>query len=165
VIAYAAFASPLGRLVAAASREGLVQIVLPAEDPGRELARYGAVLVESPRHLAHVRRQLEEYFEGKRREFTLALDLSDARGFRLRALRGLTEIPYGEVVTYTELAKRAGNPSAARAAGHACATNPISIVVPCHRVLRRDGGLGGYPGGLEVKARLLAHEARFLRTA
>lgn len=141
--------SPFGPLHVAVSEAGLARLAFPQEPHGR--------LVADDR-VEDVRLQLEEYFAGERREFTLTLDLGPAAGFRLRALEAMSRIPYGETVTYAELAGRAGNPRAARAAGHACATNPIPIILPCHRVLGSDGGLHGYGGGLDVKERLLRLE-------
>lgn len=148
-IAWGRVESPLGPLHVAVSEAGLARLVFPREPHGR---------LTAGDRVENVRRQLEEYFAGERREFTLPLDLGSAGGFRLRALEALSRIPYGETVTYAELAGRAGNPRAARAAGHACATNPIPIVVPCHRVLGSDGGLHGYGGGLDVKEQLLRLE-------
>lgn len=157
-LAWAALDSPLGRLLAAVGEDGLLRIGLPAEDPDDVLAELPRDAVESPRRLAHVRRELDGYFAGRRSEFTLALDLSPARGFRLDVLRAMSQIPYGETVTYAQLAARAGRPRAPRAAGHACATNPIPIVVPCHRVVGSDGSLRGYTGGVHHKEFLLRLE-------
>jgi methylated-DNA-[protein]-cysteine S-methyltransferase len=162
VLAYAPVVSPLGRLVVAVSPDGLARVVLPTEDAEAVVAATAAARglrpSESPRRLAPVARELREYFAGRRRAFTVPLDLFGATGFRRTLLERMAELEYGETVTYTELAARAGNPRAARAAGHACATNPIPIVVPCHRVLRSDGGLGGYASGLEHKRFLLQLE-------
>ena len=104
-------------------------------------------------------RQLADYFAGTRRLFDVPLDLP-AAGFRAAAQARLAEIPYGRTVTYAELAAMSGNPRAVRAAGSACATNPLPIIRPCHRVLRSDGSLGGYRGGLDAKRWLLDHEKR-----
>jgi methylated-DNA-[protein]-cysteine S-methyltransferase len=155
---YAEVDSPLGTLLVAATERGLIRIGLPSEEPGDVLAELGERVSESPERLDPIRGELEEYFAGRRRAFTMPLDWSLASGFRLSVLEAMSALPYGEVVTYSELAARAGNPRAARAAGHACATNPIPIVVPCHRVVRRDGGLGGYTGGLHIKEFLLRLE-------
>jgi methylated-DNA-[protein]-cysteine S-methyltransferase len=148
-VAWGRVESPLGQLHVAVSETGLVRIAFPSEHHGR---------VAGDDRLEAVRRQLDEYFAGDRREFTVPLDLGSASGFRLRALEAMGRLPFGETVTYAELAARAGNPRAARAAGHACATNPIPIVLPCHRVLGSDGGLHGYGGGLHVKEQLLRLE-------
>jgi methylated-DNA-[protein]-cysteine S-methyltransferase len=107
-----------------------------------------------------VARQLEEYFAGRRRVFDVPVDLRLAKGFRRAVLEHLREIPYGVTESYTTVARAAGNPGAVRAAGSACATNPIPLVVPCHRVVRRDGTYGQYRGGPEVKHALLTMEAR-----
>ena len=104
--------------------------------------------------------QLEEYFAGRRRRFDLPLDLRLAHGFRRQVLEELQDVAYGTTVSYSDLARAAGSPRAVRAVGSACATNPIPIVIPCHRVLRHDGSLGGYGGGVEVKRALLELEQR-----
>jgi AraC family transcriptional regulator, regulatory protein of adaptative response / DNA-3-methyladenine glycosylase II len=161
-VSYATVESPIGPLLVAASPSGIVRIGLPSETPGQVLASVGPEPVRSSKDLASVRRQLDEYFAGTRREFTLPLDLSPASGFRRAVLDAMSRLPYGETVTYTELAARAGNPRAARAAGHACATNPIPIIVPCHRVIGSDGSLRGYTGGLHHKEFLLRLEGALL---
>src|SRR5204862_7207524 len=104
------------------------------------------------------RRQLDEYFDGRRTGFDVAVDMQLAHGFRRKALGIVAGIPYGSTKSYREVAAGAGSPAAVRAAGSACATNPVPIVVPCHRVLRSGGGLGGYGGGLDRKERLLRLE-------
>lgn len=103
-------------------------------------------------------RQLAEYFAGERREFDVPLDLHGVTPFRAEVLRELAKVPYGEITTYAELARAVGNPKAVRAVGSACATNPLPILIPCHRVLRADGSLGGYRGGTEAKRFLLRLE-------
>jgi methylated-DNA-[protein]-cysteine S-methyltransferase len=151
-LAWGRVESPLGGpLHVGVSPVGLARIRLPSEQHEHEELGDDEALVA-------VRRQLEEYFAGERRVFTMPLDLSAARGFRLRALEAMGRVPYGETVTYSELAARAGNPRAARAAGHTCATNPIPIVLPCHRILGRDGGLHGFTGGIHLKEQLLRLE-------
>ena len=157
-IAYAAVSSPIGDLLVACSPRGLLRIGLPAEDPDAVLGELEGEASEAPNRVAAASRELDEYFAGRRREFTLPLDWSNARGFRLRVLEAMSRLPYGETVTYTELAARAGNARAPRAAGRACATNPIPIVVPCHRVVGSDGSLRGYTGGLHYKEFLLRLE-------
>jgi methylated-DNA-[protein]-cysteine S-methyltransferase len=110
-----------------------------------------------------VRRELEEYFSGRRRSFDVPVDRRLSRGYRRTVLEALSrEVPYGHTVSYKELAERTGNPKASRAVGSAMATNPIPIVVPCHRVLRTGGALGGYGGGLDTKVWLLRHEGALL---
>jgi methylated-DNA-[protein]-cysteine S-methyltransferase len=161
-VAYGEVDSPLGRLTVAATPRGLVKVSFPTfsqEAVLVELAdRVSPRVLEAPERLDEVRRELEEYFEGRRREFELPLDWSLTSGFFRRVLRATARIGYGQVGTYTEMAARAGSPRAVRAAGNALASNPIPLVVPCHRVLRTGGGLGGYGGGLERKEFLLRME-------
>jgi methylated-DNA-[protein]-cysteine S-methyltransferase len=159
-VAVEAHDSPLGALLLGATGDGLVRVALPAEGPDEvmeDLARRVSPRVLRAPHaaVADARRQLDEYFGGRRRAFELPLDWRLARGFRREVLRAIAAIPYGATATYREVAARAGSPNAVRAAGTACATNPLPIVVPCHRVLRADGGIGGYLGGTAAKARLL----------
>lgn len=158
-VAVATVDSPLGRLLLARTRAGLVRIGFPTEDHDAILddlaARLSPRVVEDRRRLDTVHRELDEYFAGRRRRFTTPLDWSLSTGFRRRVQEAIAAIPYGEVRTYREVAAEAGNPAAVRAAGSACGSNPIPLVVPCHRVLRTGGGLGGYGGGLDVKRRLL----------
>ena len=165
-VTYAELQTAAGPLLAATTEHGLVRLALPGEPRQRVLAelrsRLAAEPVESRDALAPVASELDEYFAGKRRAFTIPLDRSLTRGFDRRACEELSAIPYGSTVTYAELARRAGRPGAARAAGRACATNPIAIVVPCHRVLGSDGSLRGYGGGLELKRSLLELEGALL---
>jgi methylated-DNA-[protein]-cysteine S-methyltransferase len=154
--------SPFGRILVAVTPRGLVRVGLHAEAPDevlQELAdRLSPRVLEAPIAVEGVRRELDEYFDGKRRVFDVPLDWSLSSGFRERVLRATATIPYGGVSSYRQMAVRAGNPRAARAAGTALATNPIPIVVPCHRVLRTGGTLGGYGGGLPMKEALLQME-------
>ncbi|HJP65585.1 MAG TPA: methylated-DNA--[protein]-cysteine S-methyltransferase [Actinomycetota bacterium] len=154
--------TPLGRLLVAVSPRGLVRVSFPEEDHGRtvdELARaVSPRVVESAPATDEVRRELDEYFEGARRSFDLKVDLSPVRGFSRRVLQAAARIPFGSVRTYREVATTAGSPGATRAAGNALGANPVPIVVPCHRVVRTGGGLGGYAGGLDRKERLLRLE-------
>jgi methylated-DNA-[protein]-cysteine S-methyltransferase len=163
-VAYAGADSPFGPLLLAGTPRGLVRVGLPNEDReallGELAAKLSPRVLEAPARLDEARRELDRYFEGKLREFELPLDWSLSHGFRQRVLRGIAAIPYGETRTYTEMASGAGNPRAVRAAGSACGSNPIPVVVPCHRVLRQSGALGGYAGGLEMKASLLDFEAK-----
>jgi methylated-DNA-[protein]-cysteine S-methyltransferase len=115
-------------------------------------------ILEAPAKLDPVRRELDEYFDGKRHEFTVVLDWSLTTGFTRRVLQATAAIPFGRLSTYKEVAANAGNERATRAAGNALGSNPIPIVVPCHRVLRSGGKLGGYTGGLDKKEHLLALE-------
>lgn len=161
-LAYARVDSPLGQLLAVATPVGLVHLGYPNrpldEQLGALAARISPRIVESPRRLDEVRRELDEYFAGHRRRFELALDWQLTSGFVRRVLEQTARIPFGETRTYGEMATSAGSPRAFRAAGSALGANPIPIVVPCHRVLRAGGGLGGYGGGLDVKRELLALE-------
>ena len=156
--------SPLGPILLGATAEGLVRLALPTEDEDAvlsELARRVSprVLAVGREAVAHARRQLDEYFDGRRRAFAVPLDWRLATGFRRDVLLATARIPYGRTASYREVATGAGSPAAVRAAGTALATNPLPIVVPCHRVLRTGGALGAYRGGPEAKARLLELEA------
>lgn len=161
-VAYAMADSPVGPLLAATTQRGLVRIGLPREtydDVLEQLAReVSPRVLESPARLDPVRRELDEYFEHRRRRFDLDLDWTLSRGFRRKVLDRLARIPYGDTITYAELADRAGSPRAYRAAGSACGSNPMAIVVPCHRVVRSGGALGEYGGGPEMKRFLLEFE-------
>lgn len=162
-VAYATIDSPFGPLLVATTPRGLVKISFPVvydpEETLEELAtRISPRVLEAPAQLDEVRRQLDQYFEGKLHEFELPLDWQLSKGFRRRALRAIDRIPYGKTRSYTQIATSAGNERAVRAAGTACGSNPIPIVVPCHRVLRSGGGLGGYGGGLPMKEALLRME-------
>jgi methylated-DNA-[protein]-cysteine S-methyltransferase len=158
-VGYTLTDSPVGQLLLAATPAGVVRLAFPTEDPDAVLERL-AVLVSprvlrAPARLDNVRRQLDEYFAGTRTTFDVPVDLQLVSGFRRRVLEVTATLPYGSVSTYSEVATGAGNPRAVRAAGSAVGANPVPIVVPCHRVLRRDGTLGGYAGGLAVKQLLL----------
>jgi methylated-DNA-[protein]-cysteine S-methyltransferase len=161
-VALAHLDSPIGRLALAATDAGLVRVGFPREldTLAEELAeQLSPRVVELPKRLDAVRRQLDEYFAGRRHRFDVRVDLTLARGFRRTVLERLfADVHYGETVAYAELAELAGSPRAHRAVGSAMANNPVPIVVPCHRVLRSGGALGGYGGGLEVKKYLLALE-------
>jgi methylated-DNA-[protein]-cysteine S-methyltransferase len=164
-VAYTTADSPYGPLLLATTRRGIVRLGLPNEN-GEDLLEDLAVRVsprvlEAPAQLDEVRRELDLYFQGRLRKFDLALDWRLSKDFRRRALRAVARIPYGETRSYTDVARRAGNERAVRAAGTACGANPLPIVVPCHRVLRRGGGLGGYGGGLPMKRALLDMEGAF----
>lgn len=162
-VAYAAFDSPIGRLLVASTGEGVVKVSFPNEDEEAVLenlaARLSPRVLELPKRVDDARRQLDEYFEGRRRDFDVALDWTLMRqGFAERVLRATARIPYGKVSTYRGVATEAGNAAATRAAGNALGSNPIPVIVPCHRVLRTGGGLGGYGGGLSTKEFLLRLE-------
>jgi methylated-DNA-[protein]-cysteine S-methyltransferase len=161
-IAYTEFDSPVGRLLLAATPRGLVRITFPVEEPEAVLEQLaGSVsprILESPAKLDDVRRELDRYFEGELQDFDLPLDWQLTRGFYRKVLRATARIPYGQTRSYSEMAKRAGSPRAVRATGSALGSNPLPIVVPCHRVLRSGGALGGYGGGPDVKQALLELE-------
>ena len=163
-VAYASVDSPLGPLVVAATPRGLVRISYTDfrgdDEVLEELARrVSPRVLEAPARLDPVRRELDEYFEGRRRRFDLRVDWSLTRGgFFRKVLQATNRIPFGKVSTYTRVAATAGSTRASRAAGNALGSNPIPIVVPCHRVLRSGGKLGGYTGGVEKKETLLRLE-------
>jgi methylated-DNA-[protein]-cysteine S-methyltransferase len=166
-VAYMRDETPVGPIMLAATRRGLVRISfgrsLDAESFVNGLASAISPRVfEAPSYFDAVRKELDEYFQGRRTKFDLPLDWSLTGGFRRRVLKRTARIPYGEVSTYREVAADAGNVRAVRAAGNALGSNPIPIVVPCHRVLRTGGGLGGYGGGVEVKEFLLRLEGAIL---
>jgi methylated-DNA-[protein]-cysteine S-methyltransferase len=161
-VAYAMSDSPFGPLLLAATPKGLVKLSLPGHDPEEALedlaARISPRVLEAPARLDVARRELDLYFEGKLTEFDLPLDWQLSKDFRRKVLRAIARIPYGQTRSYTQMATSAGNVRAVRAAGTACGTNPIPVVVPCHRVLRSGGALGGYGGGLPMKEALLRLE-------
>jgi methylated-DNA-[protein]-cysteine S-methyltransferase len=167
-VAYATTDSPVGPLLVAATADGLVRLAFEREDDDEVLGqladRVSPRVLESPARLDEVRRELDEYFAGGRDHFELPLDWRLSGGFRRTVLERLyADVEYGRTVSYLELATMVGNPKASRAVGTAMATNPIPIVVPCHRVLRTGGHLGGYGGGLPAKEMLLeleSHRAR-----
>jgi methylated-DNA-[protein]-cysteine S-methyltransferase len=168
-VAYAETDSPVGRLLVAATPRGLVRVSFPRESQDEvlgELAeRLSPRVLEAPARLDEVRRELDQYFAGSRHEFDLPLDWSlTSSEFRRRVLERTARIPYGETASYREVAAAAGNDRAVRAAGTALGANPIPIVVPCHRVLRTGGALGGYGGGLERKRFLLELESGLARS-
>jgi len=161
-VAYATVDSPFGTWVAAATDSGLVRLALSpyrTEDVLEELAtRLSPRVLEQPARLDAVRKELDEYFAGKRFAFDLAVDWSLVTGFNERVLQATARIPYGSVTSYGTVAREAGSPRAARAAGNALHNNPVPIVIPCHRVIGSGGGLVGYGGGLPMKEALLRME-------
>jgi len=163
-VAWAVDDTPIGPLTLAATTSGVVKIAFGADESA--LAELAATvsprLVRLPRRLDALRRELDEYFAGRRRDFDVGLDRRLSHGYRLAVLEELSRVRFGETVTYKDLAQRTGHPKASRAVGTAMATDPIPIVVPCHRVLRTGGALGGYGGGLDTKAWLLRHEGALL---
>ena len=161
-VAYTEFDSPVGRLLLAATPRGLVRITFPVETPETVLEQLAESvsprILESPAKLDDVRRELDRYFEGELHDFDVPLDWQLTRGFYRKVLRATARIPYGQTRSYSEMAKHAGSPRAVRATGTALGSNPLPIIVPCHRVLRSGGALGGYGGGLDVKQALLELE-------
>jgi methylated-DNA-[protein]-cysteine S-methyltransferase len=162
-VAYRTIDSPVGPLLLAATPRGLVRVAYEREDHERVLAslagRLSPRVLQAPRRLDPVARELDEYFTGRRTAFDVPLDLALTTPFRRRVLQHLPDIRFGSTETYADVARAVGSPAAVRAVGSACATNPLPVVIPCHRVLRTDGGLGGYLGGLAAKTALLGLES------
>jgi len=162
-VAYRTIDTPVGTLLLAATPDGLVRVAYPGEDHDAVLAalaaRISPRILNAPRRLDGTARELEEYFGGARRTFDLPLDLRLATGFRRAVLRQLPGIGYGHTASYAAVAAAAGRPRAVRAVGTACATNPLPIILPCHRVIRSDGSPGRYLGGPAAKQLLLDLEA------
>jgi methylated-DNA-[protein]-cysteine S-methyltransferase len=162
-IGYRTVDSPVGSLLLAATETGLVRVAYASEDHDRVLQSLSSQI--SPRILRHparldaAAREFDEYFDRRRKTFELRLDWRLSNGFRATVLEHLNDIAYGRTASYAKVAQLAGRPKAARAVGTACANNPLPIVVPCHRVVRSDGSMGGYLGGLEAKVMLLELEA------
>ncbi|MGY5126339.1 methylated-DNA--[protein]-cysteine S-methyltransferase [Streptomyces nigrescens] len=163
--AWRRLATPIGPLLLAATREGLVQVAFHADErtTRRALTRleqfFGGPPLTGIPHLTTATAELTAYFAGELRSFTVPLDWSLSSGFNARVLHALADgVPYGSVVGYQDLADRVGEPGAARAVGAAMGSNPLPVVVPCHRVVASDGGIGGFGGGLETKRLLLALE-------
>jgi len=162
-VAYRTVDTPVGTLLLAATEEGLVRVAYDREDHDAVLAKLADLvsprILRAPARLDPAARQLAEYFDGGRRRFELPLDFRLSRGFRRAVLAHLPEIGYGRTESYAQVAAAAGSPKAVRAVGTACATNPLPVVVPCHRVVRSDGSYGGYVGGPDAKRTLLTLEA------
>jgi methylated-DNA-[protein]-cysteine S-methyltransferase len=165
-VAYRTVDSPVGPLLLAATEEGLVRVAFSVEGHDDVLAELaGAVsprILAAPARLDPVARELDEYFTGQRRAFDVALDFRLSKGFRRAVLTHLAEIPYGSTESYAQVAAASGSPKAVRAVGTACATNPLPLVVPCHRVVRSNGTSGRYRGGEAAKLTLLTMEGRAL---
>jgi len=161
-VAYGTYDSPLGPLTIFVTPGGVIRLSYPDEPIDRHVeelaARVSPRLMAAPERTDDVRRQLDGYFGGTRREFDVAIDWRLLRGFRGDVLRATATIPFGQVSSYREVAAAVGSPNAYRAAGNALGSNPVPIVVPCHRVLHVGGGLGGYTGGLDRKRFLLRLE-------
>ena len=162
-IAYRTIDTPVGPLLLAATEKGLVRVAYEREDHEKVLellaAKVSPRILRSPDRLDKAAFEIDQYFSGSRRDFDIALDYSLSHGFRQAVHRYLPQIAYGHTQSYAEVARIVGNPNAVRAVGTACATNPLPIVVPCHRVIRTDGTLGGYAGGLDAKSLLLKLES------
>ncbi len=166
-VAYATLDSPVGTLLLATTPRGLARVAYL--DPGGQdedavlaelAAQVSPRVLSAPRKLDGPRRELDEYFERRRRRFEAPQDWRLMRGFARRVLEATAQIPYGSVSTYKDVAAEAGSPRGSRAAGNALGSNPLPIVVPCHRVVHSSGGLGGYTGGVERKRTLLEVEGR-----
>ena len=162
-LAYRTIDSPVGPLLLAATPAGLVRVAFASEDHDQVLAALASQIspriLNAPQRLDDVARELEEYFGGSRRVFDLPLDFQLATGFRRAVLGKLPTIGYGQTASYAQVAAAAGHPRAFRAAGTACALNPLPVVVPCHRVVKSDGSPGRYRGGPAAKQLLLNLEA------
>jgi methylated-DNA-[protein]-cysteine S-methyltransferase len=158
-VAIGTYDSPLGSLTLMVTPRGLIRLSYPGESIEDQLQvvadRVSPRILEAPERTDAVRRQLDDYFAGHRRSFDVPIDWRLVRGFAGDVLRATARIPFGDVSSYREIAAAAGSPNAYRAAGNALGSNPVPIVVPCHRVLHAGGGLGGYTGGLERKRYLL----------
>lgn len=163
-VAYRTVDSPIGRLLLAATGEGVVRVAFDCEGHDDVLAalsdRVSPRILNAPARLDTVARELDEYFAGRRSSFDVALDFRLAAGFRRSVLEELRHIGYGKTASYAEVATRTGHPKAVRAVGTACALNPLPLVVPCHRVVRSDGAAGNYRGGVQAKLTLLALEGQ-----
>ena len=162
-VAYRSIDSPLGSLLLAATPAGLVRVAFEREDHDAVLASLAEIVsprvLRAPQRTDAVARQLDEYFAGARRTFDVAVDLQLVHGFRRDVIDQLRRIAYGTTQSYAAIAAATGHPRAVRAVGSACAHNPVPVVVPCHRVVRSDGSIGQYLGGIDAKEALLALEA------
>ena len=162
-VAYRTRATPVGTLLLAATPKGLLRVAYASEGHDQVLETLARAvsprLLLAPGRLDGAAREIEEYFAKRRSAFDVPLDLRLAHGFRRTVLSHLPEIGYGKTASYAAVARASGNAKAVRAVGSACATNPLPVVVPCHRVVRSDGSIGEYVGGVEAKRALLALEA------
>jgi methylated-DNA-[protein]-cysteine S-methyltransferase len=162
-VSYAFEPSPVGDLLVAVTPRGLIRLAYNAREHSDEVLnelarRVSPRVVEAPGALDMVRRELDEYFDGKRTGFDIPVDWRLHDGFSRRVLKATARIPFGKVLTYADVAAKAGSPRAYRAAGNALGSNRMPIVVPCHRVVATGGKLGGYTGGIERKEYLLELE-------
>ena len=162
-VAYRVVDSPVGKLLLAATDRGIVRVAFDVENHSEVLQRLSETIspriLQAPARLDDAAWQLEVYFNGSRKEFDLTVDFRLSRGFRLNVLQHLPRIGYGRTESYAQVASAAGSPNAVRAVGTACATNPLPVIIPCHRVVKSDGSFGGYLGGPEAKRALLTLEA------
>ncbi len=155
------FASDWGWWGVEASSRGIVQVVLPQRSPHQVRKQLGSVESSASLLAEEAAGQIQEYLYGRRQRLTVPVDLELFSGFARHILEACAQIAYGETVSYSELARRAGKEGAARATGQALGANPVPILVPCHRIIGADGSLGGFSGGLEMKRRLLELEGRW----
>jgi methylated-DNA-[protein]-cysteine S-methyltransferase len=162
-VAYRTIDTPVGSLLLAATEAGVVRVAYAREDHELVLQslsdRISPRVLHHPARLDAAARELDEYFAGRRHTFGIDLDWRLSTGFRATVLRHLSDIAYGHTASYATVAELAGSPKAVRAVGTACSTNPLPVIVPCHRVVRSDGGMGGYLGGVDAKATLLELES------
>jgi methylated-DNA-[protein]-cysteine S-methyltransferase len=165
-VAVAELDSPLGRLLVAVTPRGLARVAFQEEDRDRVLSQIAREIspriLESAGATDEVRRELEEFFEAERTRFALKVDRRLIHGIAREVLRATSRIPYGQMSTYGSVARQIGRPTAARAVGRALGSNPIPIVIPCHRVIGASGSLTGYGGGLDRKVALLELEGSLL---
>lgn len=159
---YTVLDTKIGRILVTRTDKGLTNLLFHQPIWGRffeELKKKKDVeLVKSEAKFAGLKKQLNQYLSGKKVRFSEKLDLSSGTPFQQRVWKKMLKVPFGKTISYKKLASLVGNPEKARAVGNACATNPVSIIVPCHRIIKSDGGLGGYGGGIELKKRLLKLE-------
>lgn len=165
MIRWTAFDTPFGTAFAAATSKGLLRLAWDVEDPEPHAEELRSAyplwgVEEGDGRLSSVREQVDEYFGGRRRVFDLPLDLNGVTAFQEKVLEATGRIPFGATVTYKELARRIDRPRASRAVGGALGRNPVPLVVPCHRVIRSDGSVGGYTAGTGYKEKLLELECR-----
>jgi methylated-DNA-[protein]-cysteine S-methyltransferase len=162
-VAYRTVDSPVGELLLASTDRGLLRVAYAVEGHDSVLTmiadQVSPRILRAPARLDDAALQLDEYFAGRRQVFDLPLDMRLAHGFRRIVLDHLRDIAYGTTASYASVATASGHPKAVRAVGTACARNPLPVVVPCHRVVRSDGSVGGYAGGPEAKRALLRLEA------
>jgi len=159
---YTVLDTRIGRILVTRSDKGLNNLLFHQPTWGRffeELKKKKDVeLVKSEAKFSSLKKQLNSYLSGKKVRFTEKIDLNSGTPFQQRVWKKMIEVPFGKTISYKKLAAMVGSPEKARAVGNACATNPVSIIVPCHRIIKSDGGLSGYGGGIELKKRLLKLE-------